>query len=163
MLLESHKKVVVTYHDVAKAFDSVWIAGLAGYCLYNIGVRAKTWRILYKTYDDFQCRVRIGDRYLDWYTAERRFTWADTYPLINLEFRFSSHLGQLWLILWDPLIKYTVFIDSLIMELEESYLCAAIYGISTSPLGYLDDVASASTSKSKVDGLMKNLNRQSQM
>ena len=66
-----HKKVVVTYHDVAKAFDSVWIAGLAGFCLYTIGARGKTWRILYKTYDDFQCRVRIGDRYLDWYTVER--------------------------------------------------------------------------------------------
>ena len=52
-------------------------------------------------------------------------------------------------------MKYTAFINSLLVSLEESNLCCDILRISTSPLGYADDVASASTSKYKLDMVMK--------
>ena len=53
------------------------------------------------------------------------------------------------------LIKYLAFINSLITGLEQSGLCCAINGISVSPLGYADDVASASTSKYNTDRVLR--------
>ena len=53
------------------------------------------------------------------------------------------------------LIKYTACIDSLIRNLEDSGACATIYGVNVSPLGYADDIASASVSKRKVDRVLK--------
>ena len=50
------------------------------------------------------------------------------------------------------LIKYIAFIDSLLVELEASDLCCSISGLSTSPLGYADDMTTASTSKIRADG-----------
>ena len=55
------KKVFVAYFDVSKAFDSVWIDGLF-FQLYELGIKGSLWRLLYKTYKGFTCRVRIGDR-----------------------------------------------------------------------------------------------------
>ena len=49
------------------------------------------------------------------------------------------------------LIKYIAFIDSLLVELEASELCCSIAGIHTSPLGYADDMTTASLSKLKAD------------
>ena len=46
---ERGKKVFVAYHDVSKAFDSVWIDRLF-YQLHKIGIRDSLWRILYKMY-----------------------------------------------------------------------------------------------------------------
>ena len=52
------------------------------------------------------------------------------------------------------LMKYLVFINSLAVELEGSKLCCSIREISTSPLGYADDVAAACTSKNKTDRIL---------
>ena len=65
-LLRANQKVFVTYLDVSKAFDGVWVWGLF-FRLRELGVRGKTWRILYKTYVDFKCRVRIQNQMSDWY------------------------------------------------------------------------------------------------
>ena len=54
--LENNNKVFVAYYDVAKAFDGVWIDGLF-FRLHEMGVVGKTWRLLYKTYMGFKCRV----------------------------------------------------------------------------------------------------------
>ena len=51
-------------------------------------------------------------------------------------------------------MKYTAFINSLLTELEDSKLCCSIERVKLSPLGYVDDVASASTSKYKLDNVM---------
>ena len=59
--LEHSKKIFVTFLDVSKAFDSVWTEGLF-YQLRNLGVVGKLWRILYFSYLDFQCKVRIQDK-----------------------------------------------------------------------------------------------------
>ena len=131
-LLESHSKVYVSYFDVARAFDSVWIDGLFSR-MYALGIRGKTWRLLYKTYIGFKCRVRIHDRMSAQY-----------------EMKCGIHQGG-----YLSLLKYIAFINSLIQSLEESNLCASICQIKVSPLGYADDVASVSTSKTKVDAVLK--------
>ena len=53
------------------------------------------------------------------------------------------------------LTKYEAFINSLLVQLEESGLCCTIYNISTSPLEYEADNASASTSKRKIDTVLE--------
>ena len=60
-------KVFVTYFDVSKAFDSVWINGLF-YQLRSLGIVGVTWRLFYKMYIGFRCRVRHGDKLSEWYT-----------------------------------------------------------------------------------------------
>ena len=64
--LDANKKVFVAYFDAAKAFDSVWTDGLF-YQLRNMGVVGKVWRLLYKSYFDFKCKVRLANQYCDWY------------------------------------------------------------------------------------------------
>ena len=41
------EKCFVTFFTMAKAFDTVWIDSLF-YQLYGLGIRGKTWRILYR-------------------------------------------------------------------------------------------------------------------
>ena len=65
-LLETHKKVFVTYLDVLKAFDGVWIGGLF-YRLWEMGIRGRTWRLLYNSYNDCMCRVRVQNQMSEWY------------------------------------------------------------------------------------------------
>ena len=126
--LENNKKVFVAYYDVAKAFDGVWIDGLF-FRLREMGISGKTWRLLYKSYIGFKCKVRIQNLHSDWYVM-----------------RCGIHQGG-----YLSLMKYTAFINSLLVALEESGLCCEIRRIKTAPLGYADDVASACTSKNKLD------------
>ena len=130
--LESHNKVFVAYYDVAKAFDGVWIDGLF-YRLHEMGVIGKTWRVLYNNYRDFKCKVRIQNLHSEWYVME-----------------CGIHQGG-----FLSLMKYTAFINSLLTELEDSGFCCTLHQIKTAPLGYADDVASASTSKHNLDRSMK--------
>ena len=51
-------------------------------------------------------------------------------------------------------MKYLAFINSLLVELEQSALCCKIFDISISPLGYADDIAMASTSKFITDRVL---------
>ena len=129
--LETHKKVFVAYFDVARAFDSVWIDGLFSR-IYALGIRGRTWRLLYKTYIGFKCSVRIHNK-----------------MSVQYEMKCGIHQGG-----YLSLLKYIAFINSLLVSLEESDLCSTIYGLKLSPLGYADDIASASTSKQKVDQVL---------
>ena len=126
--LEAGKTVFVAYYDVSKAFDGIWTDGLF-YRLHALGIRGRTWRLLYKSYIDFKCKVRIHDMYSQWYNMS-----------------CGIHQGG-----YMSLIKYIAFIDSLLVELEASDLCCSIAGLSTSPLGYADDMTTASISKMKAD------------
>ena len=56
--LDTNKKVFVAYFDVAKAFNSVWIDGLF-YQLRLMGISGKEWRMLYASYTEFRCKVRL--------------------------------------------------------------------------------------------------------
>ena len=130
-LLESQKSVFVTYLDVSKAFDGVWIEGLF-YRLRDLGIRGRIWRLLYNMYIDFKCRARVQNKYSNWYSLT-----------------CGIHQGG-----FLSLFKYLVFINSLLVELEQSTLCCSIYGIPVSPLGYADDIAAATTSKAKTDRVL---------
>ena len=131
-LPERNRNVFVVFYDVSKAFNGVWIDGLF-HQMRSIGIVGKTWRLFYKSYIDFQCRVRVGDELSEWY------------PMLC-----GIHQGG-----YLSLIKYAVFINSLLVELENSEMCSVIYGIRTSPLGYADDIASASISRGRIEAVMK--------
>ena len=52
------------------------------------------------------------------------------------------------------LLKYTAFINTLLVTLQDSGLYCALARLKTSPLGYADDVAAASTSKNNTDRIL---------
>ena len=108
--LEKYKKIFVSYYDVSKAFDGIWVDGLF-YQLRQLGLGGKVWRLLYMTYQKFLCRVRIQGRMSDWY-----------------EMRCGIHQGG-----YLSLVKYVAFINSLIEELRLSKLCCTISNIETTP------------------------------
>ena len=95
--LEAGKRIFVAFLDVSKAFDRVFIEGLF-YQLRKIGIKGKTWRLLYGCYKGFLCRVRICDRYSEWY-----------------EMSCGIHQGG-----YLSLIKYIAFINSLLVELKDA-------------------------------------------
>ena len=128
---ESNKRVYVAYYDVSKAYDSVWIDGLF-FQLHEMGIRGRLWRMLYKTYVNFKCCVRVGGEDSDWYQMD-----------------CGIHQGG-----YLSLVKYTAFINSLIVQLQNSELCSQIYNIKTSPVGYADDLATSTVSKNKMDRVM---------
>ena len=113
--LESHRKIFVCYLDVSKAFDGVWIDGLF-YSLRNLGIQGKTWRILYKSYVDFNGRVRVSNK------------CSDIYPM-----KCGIHQGG-----YLSLLKYVAFINSLLEHLAHSGICCTLQGSEVSPLGYAE-------------------------
>ena len=128
---ERSNKVFVAFFDVSKAFDSVWVDGLF-FQLHNLGIKDSLWRMLYKMYLNFFCCARVGNTSSSWY-----------------KMRCGIHQGG-----FLSLMKYTVFIDSLLRELENSQLCCSIYRIVTSPVGYADDLAASTTNKYRMDRVM---------
>ena len=130
--LEKHRKLFVSYYDVSKAFDGVWVKGLF-YQLRQLGLTGKIWRLLYLTYQNFECRVRIQGRLSDWYVMG-----------------CGIHQGG-----YLSLVKYVAFINPLIVELSQANLCCTISGLQTTPPGYADDLATACISKNRMDKVMK--------
>ena len=53
------------------------------------------------------------------------------------------------------LLKNTVFINSLLVDLRESKVCCMIYKTPSTPVGYADDLAAACNSKPKMDRAME--------
>ena len=129
--LESGGRVFVTYFDVSKAFDSVWVNGLF-FQLRNLGLVGKIWRLLYKIYVNFRCRVRVGGALSDWY-----------------DMTCGIHQGG-----YLSLVKYISFINSLVIELEESRMCCLVDNSHVSPVSYADDLATACLAKANVDTIM---------
>ena len=126
--LEDNQKCFVAFFDVAKAFDTVWVDGLF-YQLFRIGIQGKTWRILYRFYIGFRCCVRVCGLHSDFY-----------------DLSCGIHQGG-----YMSLIKYTVFINSLIVSLQRSGNCCSISRTPSAPLGYADDLATCALSKNKMD------------
>ena len=126
--LENNRNVFVSFFDVSKAFDTVWTDGLF-FQLYQKGVRGRLWRMMYRTYQDFQCQVRIGGGFSNWYSMS-----------------CGIHQGG-----FLSLTKYITFINDLLCQLEESNLCCSIYKVPSSPAGYADDLATATISKTRTD------------
>ena len=82
---------------------------------------------MYSSYQTVRCKARLAGKYSDRYTME-------------------CGIHQL---------RYTTFIDPLIQILEQSNLGYKIAGISVNPVGYADDMASATLSKTNVDKSQK--------
>ena len=101
--LESHRNVFVSYYDVSKAFDTVWTNGLF-WKLNKGGIVDKLWRVMYRSYNDFRCCVRIGNKCSEWFVMQCRI-----------------HQGG-----FLSLLKYSVFINGLITEIASSGLCCSI-------------------------------------
>ena len=131
---EGNKKVLVAYVDVTKAFDSVWIDGLF-YQMHEMGITGVVWRLLYKTYLDFKSCVKIGGEKSQWFKMS-----------------LGIHQGG-----FLSLNKYTFFINSLLVNLQNSGLCSTIYRIKSSPGGYADDVAACTTSALKMDSILRTI------
>ena len=129
--MEDNDVVYVAFFDVAKAFDSVWVDGLF-YQLWNIGIRGKTWRLMYRCYVDFWCAARVQGHVSGWY---------------NLG--CGIHQGG-----YMSLIKYTAFINSLIGILQESGMCCSVRRIPSTPVGYADDLATCSLTERRLEGAL---------
>ena len=129
--MEENEHCFVAFFDVAKAFDTVWTDGLFKQ-IYDLGITGKTWRLLYRCYIDFSCRVRVGTNL------------SDSYGL-----HCGIHRGG-----YLSLLKYTVFINSLSVSLRNPDLCAKMYTTPSTPVGYADDLAACCLSKRKTDAAM---------
>ena len=125
-------QVFVAYFDVSKAYDTVWTDGLF-YQLRAMGIHGKTWRMLYRAYVDFRCRVRIGDKCSDWYR-------------MACEIHQGGFLSS---------TKYIAFINPLVNVLEQSQLCCRIGHIRLTPVSYADDLAAACITRNRIDGVLK--------
>ena len=134
--LENHNKILVSFYDVSKAFDGIWVDGLF-YQLRELGITGKLWRVLYLTYQNFMSRVRIQNKLSNWY------------PMLC-----GIHQGG-----YLSLIKYVSFINSLLIELKDSGLCCTIGNLQVTPPGYADDLATACISKDRMDRVMRIVHR----
>ena len=134
--METANKCFVAYFDVAKAFDTVWINGLFQQ-MYDLGIRGKTWRLLYRGYQDFSCQVKLQGEYSTSY-----------------ELHCGIHQGG-----FLSLMKYTIFINSLLVGLKSANICCKLYRTPSTPLGYADDVATCCLSKQKLDVAMDMVHR----
>ena len=129
--MEVSNKCFVAFFDVAKAFDTVWIDGLFKQ-IFDIGIRGRTWRILYRGYFDFKCCVKLKGTFSEWYSLQ-----------------LGIHQGG-----FMSLMKYTIFINSLLIKLKNENIFCKIVGIPSTPLGYADDVATACLTKTRLDRAM---------
>ena len=53
------------------------------------------------------------------------------------------------------LIKYTVYIKSLLAQLKESGYCCKLYGTPSTPVGYSDDLATGCYNARLIDRVME--------
>ena len=126
--MEDNEQCFLAFFDVAKAFDTVWTDGLFRQ-VYDLGITDKTWRLLYRGYVKFQCRVRINCQF------------SEPYVLFC-----GIHQGG-----YLSLLKYTIFINSLLVSLRDPGLCVKVYRTPSNPLGY---AAACCITKRKTDAVM---------
>ena len=101
--------------------------------LYDFGIVGRTWRILYNAYVGFKCRVRIHTKVSKWY-----------------DMSYGIHQGG-----FLSLIKYVAFVNSLLVEIENSnLLCVNLRTVKCSPVGYADDLSTACNTQHKLDRVM---------
>ena len=93
--------------------------------------------LLFRCYTDFWCVARVQGHISDWY-----------------QLKCGIHQGG-----YMSLIKYTAFINSLIITLQNSGFCCSIRQIPSSPVGYAEDLATCSLSERKLEGALRLVNR----
>ena len=129
--IEKNKDVVVSFLDVQKAFDRVWINGML-YKLFKSGLDPKFCRIVKNMYDDFYCCVRVMDQYTHWFAVAQGVQQGASLSLF----------------------LYQVFMNDLIEQLIETKLGADIDGIPITCPSFADDMALVTTSTAKMQCLL---------
>lgn len=114
--LNRDSSVYVTFLDIKKAFDTVWIEGLL-FKLYKAGMHLKVWRLVREAYRNFQCAAYIAGIPGDWFTPQR-----------------GVHQGA-------PLSMrlYQVYMNDLLNHLRECIYGAHIGGIDCTCPSFADD------------------------
>ena len=116
--IENRSRVIVTYFDTRKAFDTLWIEGLF-YKLYNHGITGKLWRILRNTYKGCIANVRVCGSYTDY---------------------FEVHIGVKQGALFS-MLYYICYVNELLVEMNRSGLGVEIMGSKCAAVAYADDIA----------------------
>ena len=68
--IKNGKNVFIGLLDTKKAFDTAWQDGLF-YKLFENGITVKTWQILRKLFNKFNCHVTVGSELSDPFIADR--------------------------------------------------------------------------------------------
>ena len=113
----------VSLLDIKKAFDGVWQNGLL-YKLHDMGLTLRLWRIIYDSFRQFKCCVSIGGYKSEYFNIGQ-----------------GVHQG-------GPLsmVIFQIYLDSLLIELQECKFGATMYGMPVSCPTYADDMAMVSFS-----------------
>ena len=127
--LANNKKVFVAYIDTAMAFHRVWIDSFF-FHLHEMGITGKTWRNLYKLYNNIRCQVRLNGTCSDWY-----------------EIKCGIFLGG-----YSSQQKYTTLINPLLREIKKIFRDEDIV---TGSIGYPGTIFICSTSKDNLEQALK--------
>ena len=130
-LREQKQKAYVALLDVQKAFDTVWHNGLF-YKLYQYGIQDNTWRILRKWYDSSSCTVL-------WDGEQSR--------------PFNINQGVKQGAILSPLL-YNLFVNELLVTLEQSGLGVKIGSVYCGAPMYADDLALIASSADELQAML---------
>ena len=114
--LETNMKVFITYLDVSKAFDRVWINELF-FCIRDLGIFGKTWRL-------FIDHISILSVKLEWVTSVQSGTPC---PAGHIKGAIYSFIGLGWIrIEIFVYVKKLLFVRTTAM-LEDESIYATIF------------------------------------
>ena len=129
--IEKGKSVFMSFLDVQKAFDNIWIDGLM-FKLFIRGIDTKFWRIVKDMYIGFKGCVRVMNVLTDWFSIAQGIQQGA--PL------------SMWL--------YQMYVNDLLETMRESKLGAHIDDINITCPAFADDVVIIATSSSKLQCLL---------
>ena len=118
--------------DAEKAFDSAWKEGLM-FKLFDIGLRGKIWKMIYNSYENFECMVLVNGVLSDPFDVER-----------------GVHQGA-------PLSMrlYQIFTNDLLKELNEHVMTLKVYQHKIGSPAFADDVVVTAKSKRTMNILLE--------
>ena len=121
--LELKSRVYAAFLDTRKAFDTVWHDGLL--CkLYHLGIRGCLWRTVWQMYQGIVSAVLVNDTRSEWFPVKQGV-------------RQGGVLSTL---------LYLIFINDLLVELEQSGYGAKILSLESGCPTLADDLTCLSTS-----------------
>ena len=124
--------VYVTFLDIRKAFDTVWIEGLL-HKLYKSGMSNKIWRLVREGYRNFECSAYVAGRPGGWFIPQR-----------------GVHQGA-------PLSMklYQVYLNDLLQQLRESIFGARLNAIDGTCPSFADDTTIVALYKHAMNKLLE--------
>ena len=128
---EKGKKAYVALLDVRKAFDTVWHEGLF-HKLFQLGVKDHAWRLLRKWYSSSSCSV----------------LWNG---VCSTSFNINQGVKQGGVL--SPLL-YSIYLNDLLIELQQSKLGAKMGEIYCGAPAYADDLALVASSPEELQKML---------